>query len=137
MHKNFHLIYIPGVTFSLAPNTMYHHNPYNQQQRTKIEMKIASFLSISFFPTCKQQSRTKIDANIVFFSIDILFSSTKFSLLLNFLLQTIPQTNPQTKFFSLSTYLKLTPRNVFSYSQTLLTSYISVPNNQQRFHPTF
>ena len=92
------------------PNTMYNHSPYNQQQRTKIEMKIASFLSISFFPSCKQQSRTKIDTNIVFFSIDILFPSTKLSL-------TNQTPNQPSKFFFLSSYLELTPRNVFSYSQ--------------------
>ena len=47
----------------IPPNTMYHHNPYNQRQRTKIEMKIASFLSITFFPflqpTIKNENRYK------------------------------------------------------------------------------
>ena len=50
--------------YSPPPNTtMYHLSPYNQRQRTIIEMKIASFLSISFFPfpqpTVKNENKYK------------------------------------------------------------------------------
>ena len=80
-------------------------------------MKIASFLSISFFPSCKQQSRTKIDTNIVFFSIDILFPPTKLSLTnqtpnqpsKKFFSQPLSRTNPKKCIFLLpKPYLQVT-----------------------------
>ena len=64
----------------IPPNTVYHHIPYNLKPRTKIEMKTASFLSMSFSFHTTINQRPKIDTKIVFFSIDILFPSTELSL---------------------------------------------------------
>ena len=79
----------------------------------------ASFLSISFYPSYNQQSRTKIDTKIVFFSINILFPSTKRSL-------TKPdrKPTPATYFFSWNVkfiYHFFYENNFTMYSKYLLT----------------
>ena len=90
------------------PNTVYHHIPYNLlNSRTKIEMKIASFLSMSFSFYTTINQRTKIDTKIVFFSINILFPSTKLSL-------TKPDPKPTLKEFFLSDLIWNSPQEIYS-----------------------
>ena len=91
------MIFFYTNSLYIPPNTVYHHIPFNLNPRTKIEMKIASFLSMSFSFHTTINQRTKIDTKIVFFSINILFLSTKLSL-------TKPDPKPTLKVFSLSPY---------------------------------
>ena len=80
-----------------------------QQPTTKNENRNEDcFLSINipFFPSYKQQSRTKIDTKIVFFSINILFPSTKLSL-------TKPHPKPTLQEFFLSAPIWKYPQEMY------------------------